>query len=95
MTRLATLTREKMAPAQREAYDRIVESRSRVPQDGVHDAVYEPLRPNADGSLRGPFNAWVRSPDGRPGRCRRGPRARFEGPTAEKSSGGRRRGRSL
>ncbi|PYM05423.1 MAG: 4-carboxymuconolactone decarboxylase [Candidatus Rokuibacteriota bacterium] len=62
MTRLATLTREKMAPPQREAYDRIVESRSRVPQDGVHDVVYEPMRPNADGSLAGPFNAWVRSP---------------------------------
>jgi 4-carboxymuconolactone decarboxylase len=62
MSRLTTLTPDKMTPAQREAYDRIVEARSRVPQDGVHDAVYQPMRPNADGSLGGPFNAWVRSP---------------------------------
>ena len=62
MSRLTTLIPDRMTPAQREAYDRIVEARSRVPQDGVHDAVYPPMRPNADGSLGGPFNAWVRSP---------------------------------
>jgi 4-carboxymuconolactone decarboxylase len=52
-----------MTPGQRETYDAILANRARVPQDGTHEAVYQPLRPQADGSLGGPFNAWLRTPD--------------------------------
>ena len=61
MSRLATLTPDTMTPAQREAYDEIVAGRSRVPPD--HQGVYQPMRPAGDGSLGGPFNAWLRTPE--------------------------------
>jgi len=61
MSRLATLTPEKMSEIQRRAYDEIVALRARVPES--HQGIYQPLKPQSDGSLSGPFNAWLRSPE--------------------------------
>ena len=61
MSRLAKLTPDRMTPTQRRAYDEIVALRTRVPES--HQAVYQPLKPQSDGSLGGPFNAWLRSPE--------------------------------
>jgi len=61
MSRLATLTPEKMSEIQRRAYDEIVALRARVPAS--HEGIYQPLKPQGDGSLSGPFNAWLRSPE--------------------------------
>ena len=61
MSRLAKLTPDAMTPTQRHAYDEIVALRARVPES--HQGVYQPLKPQSDGSLGGPFNAWLRSPE--------------------------------
>jgi len=61
MSRLPRLTRDAMTDAQREAYDAIVQARSQLPPDAPQ-GVYPSAPPVSDGSLTGPFAAWVRSP---------------------------------
>lgn len=61
MSRLTTLTPDALTPAQRRAYDEIVALRATVPES--HRGIYQPLKPQPDGSLSGPFNAWLRSPE--------------------------------
>lgn len=61
MSRLAKLMPETLTSIQRRAYDEIVALRARVPES--HQSVYQPLKPQSDGSLSGPFNAWLRSPE--------------------------------
>jgi 4-carboxymuconolactone decarboxylase len=61
MSRLATLTPDALTAAQRRAYDEIVALRAQVPES--HRGIYQPLTPQSDGSLSGPFNAWLRTPE--------------------------------
>jgi 4-carboxymuconolactone decarboxylase len=62
VSRLTTLDRDAMTEAQRTAYDAIVQARSQVPAGGAHAGIYPSAAPVTDGTLRGPFDAWVRSP---------------------------------